>query len=181
MRCLLYIMPALFIVLLSCSDKEAPREFYPVHAWLEEELHHIDSNALAVQQISGDSADSIIITAKTFREITKGLLELDFSDRKIRDMFSEEVLDEGFDTNISIIYAADPEAAHPLRRIQLNLKPGSSHPKSLYAERTDVAGDMIIKRKIIFNSRTSMIVGSAYYRDNKLVREASEKFVWGTR
>lgn len=181
MRCLLYVMPSILIALLSCNENEAPREFYPVHAWLADELHHIDSNAIAVQHITAEGKDTLILSAKAFREITKGLLDLDFTDEKIREMFSEEVLDEGFDTNISIIYTAHPDAGHPLGRIQLNLKPGTSHPKSLYAERTDVTGDVIIKRKIIFNSRTSMIVGSAYYRENKMFREASEQFVWGIK
>ena len=164
--------------IVSCNEEKETKDFYPIQAWVAAELKNIDSLNLPITHISGDLNDSSTISKTEFKQIALGLFSVDFTDEKTRDAFIEEVLDEGDDTNISIMYVATEKSKEPLKKIQVNIKPGQSSPKSIYAERMDITDKTIISRKIIWESGHSLTVGSAYYQNNQLIREAKEKFEW---
>lgn len=163
---------------ISCKEDSNNKNYYPVQAWVAAELKNIDSLNLSITHISGDQHDSVGISEKDFKQIALGLFSVDFTNENTRDEFAEEVLDEGDNTNISILYFADEKSKQPLKKIQVNIKPGQSSPKSIYAERTDITDKTIISRKIIWESGHSLTVASAYYQNKQLIREAKEKFEW---
>ena len=169
----------LLFSLFSCTDTTENKNYYPVNAWIADELKMIDSLHLPVKHIKMDIADTSGISNEAFRKIAMGLLTINFEQEEISKLFKEEVLDEGDDTNISITYTADENSEGPLQKIQLNIKPGESSPKSIYAERRDVTDDLIIIRKIIWESRHSLTVASVYYRNNQAIQQSREKFEWG--
>lgn len=163
---------------ISCKEDSNTKNYYPVQAWVAAELKNIDSLNLAITHISGDQHDSADISGTDFKQIALGLFSVDFTNKNTRDAFVEEVLDEGDNTNISITYLANEKSKEPLKKIQVNIKPGQSSPKSIYAERTDITDKTIISRKIIWESGYSLTVASAYYQNKQLIRAAKEKFEW---
>jgi hypothetical protein len=163
---------------ISCKEDSNTKNYYPVQAWVAAELKNIDSLNLAITHISGDQHDSADISGTDFKQIALGLFSVDFTNKNTRDAFVEEVLDEGDNTNISITYLANEKSKEPLKKIQVNIKPGQSSPKSIYAERTDITDKTIISRKIIWESGHSLTVASAYYQNKQLIRAAKEKFEW---
>jgi hypothetical protein len=162
----------------SCKEDSNNKNYYPVQAWVAAELKNIDSLNLAITHISGDKHDSADISGTDFKQIALGLFSVDFTNENTRNEFTEEVLDEGENSNISITYQAKEKSKEPLKKIQVNIKPGQSSPKSIYAERTDIANKTIISRKMIWESGHSLTVASAYYQNKQLIREAKEKFEW---
>lgn len=162
----------------SCHEDRDNKNYYPVQAWVAAEIKNIDSLNLSITHIYGDQSERAGISTPAFKQIAMGLFSVDFTDEKTRDEFVEEVLDEGDNTNISIIYLANEKSKEPLRKIQVNIKPGQSSPKSIYAERTEISDKTIISRKIIWEGGHSLTVASAYYQNKQLIREATEKFEW---
>jgi hypothetical protein len=164
--------------IVSCNEEKETKDYYPIQAWVAAELNNIDSLNLVITRISGDQKDSSTISGTAFKQIALGLFSVEFTDEHTRDQFVEEVLDEGNNTNISIIYVATEKSKEPLKKIQVNIKPGESSPKSMYAERTDISNKTFISRKMIWERGHSLTVASAYYQDQQLISEAKEKFEW---
>ena len=167
--------------LVSCKNENQQKEYYPVDAWIGSELIEIDSLPVAITRYRTEEGltDTTVYDKKEFRGLANGLLNIKLNESHVKERYEEMVLDEGDNTNISIIYTAAEGSALPLKKIQVNIKPGKTSPKSIYAERVDQLNDTRIIRKIIWTSGKSLLVNSIYYQDNKPNKTISEKFEWG--
>jgi len=171
----------LSILLFSCRSENETKEYYPVDAWIQSELAQIDSLPVAVFKYRTEKyqTDTVIIDKKDFRELAMGLLYINLNKEDIKEEFEEMVLDEGDNSNISITYTAIEASGTPLRKIQVNIKPGKSNPKSIYAERIDMMDEVRIVRKIIWTGGKSLTVHSTYYKEGSVIKMISEKFEYG--
>jgi hypothetical protein len=176
-----FLMLIFMPLLVSCENENQQKEYFPVDAWLSSELIQIDSLPVAITKYrtEGSKTDTTLSNKKEFRELANGLLNIHLNESHVKKQYEEMVLDEGNNTNISIIYTTADGYDLPLKKIQVNVKPGQSAPKSIYAERIDQVNDIKIIRKIIWTSGKSMLVNSVYYQGNKINNTISEKFEWG--
>lgn len=169
------------LYLISCKSNYPDKEYYPVDAWIQSQLAQIDSLPVAVirYRTNENGTDTSIVDKKEFRKMAIGLLSITLNHEKIKKNFEEIVIDEGENTNISLVYTARDGSETALRKIQVNIKPGNSHPKSIYAERVDTLNKIRIIRKIIWTAGKSMTVNSSYYSEGVAVNTISESFEWG--
>lgn len=176
-----FLMLVIVVFLVSCTNGNQTKEYYPIDAWIDSELIEIDSLPVAITRYRTEDGhtDTTIYNKKDFRELANGLLKISLNEEHAKEQYEEMVLDEGDNTNISIIYTAADRSDLPLKKIQVNIKPGKTAPKSIYAERVDQLNDTRILRKIIWTSGKSLSVNSVYYQENKLTKTIREKFEWG--
>lgn len=176
-----YLLFIFLITGISCNSENESKEYYPVDAWILAQLTEIDSLPVVITRYKTENSrtDTSLFAKDEFRKLALGLLNIRMNDSRVKKQYEEMVLDEGDNANISIIYNVTNESDLPLRSIQINIKPGQTAPKSIYAERVDLLNDIRIIRKIIWISRKSLLVNSVHYQNNAVKRQITEKFEWG--
>jgi hypothetical protein len=168
----------LFVYVVSCSEKQ--KEYYPVLLSIEEDLQKLDSLPLAITRIRTQSnqKDTTLVEVEELRKLSSDLLQLDW-DKSNQNKYDEFILNDPSSSNTSFTYSAKESAQVPIKKIQINFKPETTTPKSLYAERIDISGEISIMRKILWTKGSSFSITSSYYRKGVLIETSVDQFNWG--
>ena len=169
----------LLIHIVSCSEK--PKEYYPIVSSIQEELQKLDSLPLVITRIQTQSnkKDTTLAQVEELKKITQDLLQLDWNKNNNQNKYDEFILNDPSSNNTSFIYTAKESVQVPLQKIQINFKPESTTPKSLYAERIDISGEITIMRKMLWTRGVSFSITSSYYQNGILRETRVDQFNWG--
>jgi hypothetical protein len=178
MKLFAFLLVGTTLFLFGCNT-EKPKTYFPFQTFLEQELHLIDSLPVAIfkYQTKAEKTDTSIIEKAQFKEIAKGLLFLDLQEKETYKNYQELVLEDTDIKNISISYTTENETL-PIKKLQLNIRTGTSAVRNFYVERTDLVDGITISRKILWNAGKGMVVNSIYFKNNKVQYTSSEKFSW---
>jgi hypothetical protein len=168
-----------FLLISSCSLQEEEKTYFPFKSFLENELNQLDSLPIAIFKYSyrNKNIDTSIVEKKIFRELAISLLNVDLTEKKTATAYNEIVLEDTDIDNIAISYASENDQ-YPIKKLQLNIKPGTSLVKNIYVERLDQLEEVTILRKILWNTKKGVTITSIYYK-NKIAREQlTEKYSW---
>lgn len=173
-----FYLPLVFLAIFSCTSQN-DKEYFPFKSFLENELNQIDSLPIAVFKYTNRNnfTDTAIVEKKEFRELTRSLLYLDLQEKNVQSHYNELVLEDTDIDNIAISYSTEKNQ-FPIKRLQLNIKTGTTLVKSFYVERVDRLNGITILRRILWNSKNGVTVTSIYYKDNKAEELITEKYSW---
>ena len=164
----------------SCKDNTHPqKQYYPLYAFLQEELNTIDSLPIAVTRIQEDDnkIDTTIITKADFRKITEGLIGNDVKDVKALNEFNETVFEDLELKDITITYTTDIKKS-AISKIEIHVDPKTALVKSFYAERTDEINAIQIVRKILWTRGKQLLVSSTHYSKSEAPKNKVDRFNW---
>lgn len=168
------------IFAFSCKNNEQDKkQYYPVYAFVEQELYILDSMPLAIFKVheEGNKTDTVIIEKKQFREIVSGLLLNDLKRADALNDYEEVVLEDVSIGDVTISYTTEKENKS-IRKIDIHINPGSTKVKSLYAERTDMIDNTQIVRKIFWTAGKKLMVASTYRAMGDKSTDATDRFIW---
>jgi hypothetical protein len=168
------------IIIISCKNKEQDKkQYYPVYAFLEQELKLIDSMPLAVFKVheENNKADTTLIEKKEFRKIVEGLMLNELSSASALNDYEEMVLEDASIGDITISYTTDVENKS-IQKIDIHINPTSSKIKSLYAERIEEIDGTKIIRKILWMAEKSIMVASTYNIKGTKSKDVTDRFIW---
>ena len=165
--------------LISCNEKSTT--YYPIQSSIKEDLNQLDSLPLVITHIQTrkNQTDTTLAHVDELKKLTLELLNIDWNTHNIQKKYEEFILSDPSSNNTSFTYTANEGTNIPIQKIQINFKPDASTPKSLYAERVDVSGDVTILRKILWTKETSFSVTSSFYQNGVLVETIVDQFNWG--
>lgn len=178
MKLFAFLLVGATLFLNGCNT-EKTKTYFPFQAFLEQELHLIDSLPVAIfkYQTKAEITDTSIIEKAKFKEIAKGLLFLDLQEKETYKNYQELVLEDTDIQNISISYTTENETL-PIKKLLLNIRTGTSVVRNFYVERIDLVDGITISRKILWNAGKGMVVNSIYLKNNKVQYTSSERFSW---
>ena len=168
------------IIIISCKNKEQEKkQYYPVYAFLEQELKLLDSMPLAIFKVheENDKIDTSIIEKKEFRKIVEGLMLNELSSPKALNDYEEMVLEDASIGDVTISYSTDVENKS-IPKIDIHINPTSSKISSLYAERIEKIDGTKIIRKILWKAGKSMMVASTYNIKGTKSKDVTDRFIW---
>lgn len=170
---------AAIVCLISCNEKSTT--YYPIQSSILEDLHALDSLPLVIThtQTRSNQTDTSLAQVDELRKLILELLDLDWNSNNNQKKYDEYILNDPSSNNTSFTYTAKEGIDNPIQKIQINFKPEASTPKSLYAERLDLSGDVRILRKILWTKETSLSVTSSYYQNGVLRETVVDQFNWG--
>jgi hypothetical protein len=168
----------LFVFFASCNNQEE-KEYFPFKLFLENELNQIDSLPIAIFKYTNrnNEIDTNIVEKKQFRDLAVSLLNIDLLETKTANAYKELVLEDTDIDNISISYSTEIDQ-YPIKKLQLNVKPGTSMVKNVYVERIDQVNEIMILRKILWSTKKGVTVTSIYYKDKIAKEQLTEKYSW---
>ena len=168
------------IVSFSCKNNEQEKkQYYPVYAFVEQELNTLDSMPLAVYKVHEEEnkKDTIIIEKKQFREIVSGLLLNDLKGVDALNDYEEIVLEDVSIGDITISYTTDNDNKS-IKKIDIHINPESTKIKSLYAERSETIDNTQITRKIFWTAGKKLMVASNFSSKGVQSKDATDRFIW---
>ncbi|MEY3059386.1 MAG: hypothetical protein RL000_738 [Bacteroidota bacterium] len=173
-----YFTLLLSVLFASCNNQEV-KEYFPFKSFLENELNQLDSLPVAIFKYTNrnNQPDTSIIEKKQFRDLAVSLLNIDLLESNTANAYKELVLEDTDIDNIAINYTTD-EDQYPIKQLQLNIKPGTSMVKNVYAERIDQVNEITIIRKILWNTKKGVTITSIYYKDKIAQEWLTEKYSW---
>ena len=178
----LFILILFSLAISACKGKKQEQEkkqYYPIYAFLEQELSVIDSLPVAILKYHQENQkfDTSITEKKEFRKITKGLLLNDLQDSESLNDYEETVIEDVQLDDIIISYSTEKKNK-AINKIELHILPGSTKIKSLYAERRDEVGNTQIIRKILWTSGKQLLVSSSFYNKSGQETNMTDRFNW---
>jgi hypothetical protein len=168
------------IIIISCKNKEQDKkQYYPVYAFIEQELKVLDSMPLAIFKVheENNKIDTSIIEKKEFRKIVEGLMLNELSSAGALNDYEEMVLEDASIGDITISYTTDVENKS-IPKIEIHINPATSKIKSLYAERIEKIDGTKITRKILWTAGKSMMVASTYNAEGTKSTDVTNRFIW---
>lgn len=174
-----FMILAAIVYLISCNEKSTT--YYPVQSCILEDLHKLDSLPLVITHIQTrtNQTDTTVAQVDELRKLALELLNIDWNAHDNQNKYEEYILSDPSSNNTSFTYTAKEATKNPIQKIQINFKSEASTPKSLYAERIDVSGDITILRKILWTKETSFSITSSFYQNGVLLETTVDQFNWG--
>ncbi len=176
----LLILLLLSTLQFSCQEKNGiKKQYYPVFAFIQEELRSIDSLPIAVIGIHEEEnkTDTTVISKEAFRKIADGLIGNDLKSIEAMNEYTETVLEDLELKDITISYTADNNSI-ALSKIEIHVDPRTELVKSLYAERTDEINAIQIVRKILWTRGKQLLVSSSHYSKSLPAKNTTDRFNW---
>jgi hypothetical protein len=132
------------------------KNFFPVSAYIESQLHSIDSLQLPVVQFySGNGReDTTGISMAECRNLAAAFLETDISDPKWKGKYVENSFADQSIPSISFTYATK-DSSLPVKRVDIVLKPDpvqADKVKSVYMEKFYQHGDTLVNEKLFWKA-----------------------------
>ena len=185
-----YIRPvpvlAVFLVLAGCQEKPAEQNayipYFPVNAFLQEQLHLIDSLQPPTTLYTESAGDSSIqgIALADCRALAAPFLQYDISKSPLHEQYKEESFADQSNPAITFTYTT-ADSTLPLQRMDVVLKPDpvkADQVKSIYMEKFYQQGDSAITEKLYWKAdRFFQVIRTAEGPggENKTTRQ---KVVW---
>lgn len=176
------LLPIILIVTVQFSCKEnthTKKQYYPVYAFLQQELNTIDSLPIAVTRIHDENnkIDTAIITKADFRKIADGLIGNDMKETEAINEYTETVYEDLDLKDITITYITDQKTL-AISKIEIHVDPLTALVKSFYAERTDEMNATQIVRKILWTRGKQLLVSSTDYSKSDVPKNKVDRFNW---
>jgi hypothetical protein len=168
------------VVAVSCKNNEQDKkQYYPVYAFIEQELKAIDSMPLVIFKVHEEDSkiDTSIIEKKQFREIVSGLLLNELKGVDALNEYEEMVLEDVSIGDVTISYTTDNDDKS-IKKIDIHINPGTSRIKSLYAERNEKIDETQITRKIFWTAGKKLMVASTYRAKGVKSKDVTDRFIW---
>jgi len=168
------------IIQFSCKENtNTKKQYYPVYAFLQQELNTIDSLPIAVTRIKEEDnkIDTAIITKADFRKIADGLIGNDVKDAEAINEYTETVYEDLDLKDFTITYTTDQKTV-AISKIEIHVDPITALVKSFYAERTDEMNTTQIVRKILWTRGKQLLVSSTHYSKSEAPRNKVTRFNW---
>ena len=176
----LLILLLLITIQFSCKENtHTKKQYYPVYAFLQQELNTIDSLPVAVIRIQEEDnkIDTAIITKADFRKIADGLIGNDVKNAEAINEYTETVYEDLDLKDITITYTTDQKSV-AISKIEIHVDPITALVKSFYAERTDQMNATQIVRKILWTRGKQLLISSTHYSKSEVPKNMVTRFNW---
>ncbi|MBZ5858060.1 hypothetical protein [Flavihumibacter profundi] len=163
MRNIVPILLFTVIAVFSCkqANKQAgtkPEEqtYFPVNAYIESQLHKIDSLQLPVTRYftSEGHGDTTLLSTAECRKLAAPFLEQDISDPALKNHYVENSFADQSIPSVSFTYQTK-DSSLPLKRVDIVLKPdpvNADKVKSVYMEKLFQQGDSMVNEKLFWKN-----------------------------
>ncbi|HWB92416.1 MAG TPA: hypothetical protein VG605_11205 [Puia sp.] len=164
------------------SDTSATtNQFFPVDDYLEAEILSVDSLPMAFwKYVTHDNrTDSALINTAQFNALALQFLPPEIRDGGLNKNFTESSFMDRATQTITFTYTPVNKDL-PLQRVDVQTEPGvrAQHVKSIYLERSRVAGDSVILQKLLWSARHSFQIVTLIRIKDKALQEEQVRVVW---
>jgi hypothetical protein len=178
---------ALFSILAACSSptsepaesQQENKDFYPVRAYIAQELKELDSLPVAVFRygVSGQVKDTQLVDKAAFRAMAEKLASPDISLEPLKKSYQESVYMDNTLNLVTLSYRAkDPSLE--IQKLDVYVTPEKDRVKNIYLEKRSEAGDSVVFSKIIWTTGKQLQVTRIVSRQGKEDQVIQEKYSW---
>lgn len=163
---------------------QAPVQFFPVAAFLKNEMDYVDSLPVGIKkyQTRGIRTDSAYIKADEFHQLASEFLSNDLEDSAFRKSYAESSFLDRSTNNATFFYKAlRPTSA--IQRIDVVTAKGEVYDevKSIYMEKTVQQGVNSIRKKMFWKPKRSFQIISLTEDTGSGTNAEIVKVVWDNR
>jgi hypothetical protein len=170
----------------SLSNKDsAKNSFFPVADYLETEIMRVDSFPIATMKytIRNGRTDSGYIQLTEFDELARQFLLPAFKDGSFEKNYTENSFADRGSQSVTFTYSpTDQDQALPLQRVDVVTASGTQGNlvKSIYMEKTRMAGDSAILQKMYWQAGRSFQIVSLIRVKGQPPVQQQVRVVWNT-
>ena len=157
------------------------KDFYPVRAFIQQELKTIDSLPVAVflyTEQSG-STDTSVVDKSAFRMLAEVAAQPDISQPPFRDGYEETVFLDATLNLVTMSYRPLKETGSPIRKMDVYIYPETEQVKTVYIEKQESAGDSTILEKTVWSAGKQVQITRLVSRSGQADRMENRRFSWG--
>ena len=178
----LILLGNLFYFSCKSKAKEEPTEdkpFYPIGAFIKEQLNKLDSMPLAVFKYtySGDKRDSVIIEKTEARKSAEEFLQPDITDSAVKKSYTESTFMDETINLVTITYTAKDDNAE-IRKANVYINPNNDKVKSIYIEKRTVANGQNVSKIILWKADQNFEIVTSAPRAGMADSTSRIKYVW---
>jgi hypothetical protein len=184
--CFLLLFSGHFLSCANNAEKKASstdenKDFYPVSAFIRQELKNIDSLPVAVFLYTekDGKTDTTIVDKAAFRVLAEGLTNPDISAAPLRDAFTESVFLDATLNLVTMSYRPRKDKATAVQKIDVYIHPETEQVKSIYIEKLDVLGDSSVQEKTVWSAGKQAQITRIVSRAGQPDRMENRRFSWG--
>lgn len=175
-------------LVMSCGNNPDPaktsqknKDFYPVRAFIQQELKSIDSLPVAIFLYTDQDGgtDTTIVDKSAFRVLAEAAAQPDISQPPLRDGYEETVFLDATLNLVTMSYRPLKETGSPIRKIDVYIHPGTEQVKSVYIEKQESAGDSTILEKTVWSAGKQVQMTRLISRNGQADRLENRRFSWG--
>jgi hypothetical protein len=174
-------------ILAACSSpsadpeesKQENNEFYPVQAYITQELKELDSLPVAVFRygVSGKAMDTQLVDKKIFRAMAEKLASPDIALEPLKKSYQESVYMDNTLNLVTLSYRTkDPNLE--IQKLDVYVTPETDKVKNIYLEKRVAAGDSTVLSKIIWTTGKQLQVTRMISRAGGEDQVIQEKYSW---
>jgi hypothetical protein len=166
----------------SLSNKDSARNsFFPVADYLETEIMRVDSFPIATMKytIRNGRTDSGYIQLTEFNALALQFLLPEFEDGSFEKKYTENSFVDRATESVTFTYSTSDQSL-PLQRVDVVTASGTQGNlvKSIYFEKTRVAGDSVILQKMYWQAGRSFLIISLIRVKGQSPVQQQVRVVW---
>jgi hypothetical protein len=166
----------------SLSNPDSTRNvFFPVRDFLESEITRVDSLPMAMKKYNTRNGrrDSSFILLPEFNALARQFLAPEFSDGRFESQFTESSFVDKSTESVNFTYAtANKDLSLQRVDVVASLDGKTNQVRSIYLEKSSVAGDSVIQQKMYWQAGRNFQIISLIRVKNRTPYERQVKVVW---
>jgi hypothetical protein len=168
----------------SLSNKDSAKtSFFPVADYLETEIMRVDSFPIATMKytIRNGRTDSGYIQLSEFNELARQFLLPEFKNGSFEKNYTENSFADRGTQSVTFTYSTADQSL-PLQRVDVVTASGTQGNlvKSVYMERTRVAGDSVILQKMYWEAGRNFLIISLIRVKGQPPVQQQVRVVWNS-
>jgi hypothetical protein len=159
----------------------AKNSFFPVADYLEAQILQVDSSLLALKKftVRDGHTDSVFIQVPEFNQLALQFVPRELANGSFEKNFTETAFQDKATRSITFSYSPI-DAASPLQRVDVTTVQGlrAQQVKSIYLEKTRIAGDSVILQKLFWRGQHSCEIVTLIRVKGKPANEEQVRVIW---
>lgn len=184
-KILLYAIFLGSLFYLSCKSKskqetaEADKPFYPITAFIKDQLNKLDSTPLAVFKFTynGDKRDSVLIEKPEARKAAEEFMQPDISTPALKKSYTENTFMDETINMVTISYTANNEETE-VKKANVYVNPVNDKVKSIYIEKKKTENGQKISKIILWKADQNFEIVTNIQRPGMSDSAVRVKYVW---
>lgn len=182
------VLTLLFAGIFSChstadqtSATQEDREFYPLSAFIRQELAEIDSLPVAVflYTEAGGITDTTLVEKQAFRTLAEAIALPDITRAPLKNAYRETVFHDATLNLVTMSYSPTDPSTVPVKKIDLYIHPETGKVKSAYIEKLEISGDSTLVEKTVWSAGKQAQITRLFSKPGQPDRIENRKFSWG--
>jgi hypothetical protein len=161
---------------------EPAGDFFPIAAFLNEQIKKIDSLQLPIASYYKEpaQADTLPMDIATFKKLSQEFIEADISNPAVKKWYKESSFADQSIPSVNLTYLATNPSL-PVQRIDVVIKPdpvSDDKVSSIYIEKISKAADTVITKKLYWKADKNFQVFTAKEKSGMKPVITQLKVVW---